>query len=449
MKPKLLFLCFALMATGTQAQLLRPSTELRSLNLLRSGSTQPRAADFIVAVVNSEPITNNEVRLATVRAEQQMAQRGGTMPPRAEIFRMVLERLINERVQAQLARESGIKIDDLAVDQAAENVARQNSVSLDDLKRRLESEGMSYSRFRSDLRNELAINRLRERDVEPRVRITELEIDQFIREKQESGDGSAVELNIAQILIAVPEDATEAQVAQLSARAQRAYDRARAGEDFSALARELSDSPDKVNGGQMGLRTADRYPQLFVDTVIPVAAGGVAAPIRSGAGFHVLKVLEKKQAGLPGVNVVQTRARHILLRTGAQLSESAATERMTALRQRITGGEDFAAVARENGQDGTAREGGDLGWTNPGVFVPEFEEVMNGLAPGQLSQPFVSRFGVHLLQVTERRQNKLSEREQRGIARNMLREKKLDEAYEQWAQELRGRAYVEYREPPQ
>lgn len=449
MKPKLTLLCVALLAGAAQAQLLRPSTELQSLSRLRAAAQAPRSADYIVALVNSEPITNNEVRAATVRAEQQMAQRGGTMPPRQEISRMVLERLINERIQVQVAKETGVKVDEPSVDQAVEQVARQNSVSMEELRRKLDSDGVSMSRFRADLRNELMINRLRDRELDSRVKITELEVDQFIREKQESTDASALELNLAQVLVAVPEDATADQVNQLAAKAQKAYERARAGENFAALARELSDAPDRVNGGQFGMRPADRYPPLFVEAVAALQAGGVTAPFRSGAGFHVLKVLEKQQAGLPGVNVTQTRARHIVLRTGPQLTESAATERMAELRRRITAGEDFAKLARENGQDASAREGGDLGWTNPGVFVPEFEEMLNTLAPGQLSQPFTSRFGVHLVQVMERREQKLSEREQRNIARNMLREKKMDEAYDQWVQELRGRAYVEYREPPQ
>ena len=197
------------------------------------------------------------------------------------------------------------------------------------------------------------------------------------------------------------------------------------------------------------MRSADRLPPLFVEATKNVRTGGIAAIVRSGAGFHVLKVIEKRQAGLPSVQVVQTRVRHILLRPGPQLSESAAVARLADWRKRVEAKDaDFAALAREFSQDGSAREGGDLGWANPGQFVPEFEEVVNGLAPGQMAPPVVSRFGVHLIQVLERREATLSEREQRDMARNLVREKKLDEAFNLWAQEVRGRAYVEIRQPP-
>jgi peptidyl-prolyl cis-trans isomerase SurA len=216
------------------------------------------------------------------------------------------------------------------------------------------------------------------------------------------------------------------------------------------LAREFSDAPDaKTNGGLVGMRTADRYPPLFVQAVEALPVGGVSDLVRSGAGFHVIKVVEKKQPGLAGISVTQTHARHILLRPTPQLTESAAIAKLEELRKRIEGGADFAQLARENSQDASGPNGGDLGWSSPGMFVPEFEEALNSLAPRQVSQPVVSRFGVHLIQVLERRQAKLSEREQREVARNALREKKLDEAYLQWAQEVRGRAYVELREPPQ
>jgi peptidyl-prolyl cis-trans isomerase SurA len=307
------------------------------------------------------------------------------------------------------------------------------------------------AQFREDLRNQLILTRLRERELESKVKVSDLEVDQFIREQQGSSrDPSAVELNLAHILVAVPETASVAQVAALQARAQRVLERARAGEDFSTLAREYSDAPDaKASGGLVGMRTADRYPPLFVQAVEALPQGGISNLVRSGAGFHVIKVVEKKQPGLAGISVTQTHARHILLRPTPQLTESAAIAKLEDLRKRIEGGADFAQLAREFSQDASGPNGGDLGWSSPGMYVPEFEEALNSLAPRQVSQPVVSRFGVHLIQVLERRQAKLSEREQREVARNALREKKLDEAYLQWAQEVRGRAYVEMREPPQ
>jgi peptidyl-prolyl cis-trans isomerase SurA len=434
-------------AISAQAQGLRASP---SLSLGRAAQdTSQRSADFIVAIVNSEPITNQEVRNRMLQIEQQLGARGGVLPSRQELFDQVLERVINERTQLQLAKDNGIRVDNQAIDNAVQNIARQNQMSMEQLSQRIRQDGLDMAALRNNLRDELLLQRVREREVESRVRISEPELDAFIREQSDSPVGE-IEINLAQILIAVPEDATEAQVAPLVAKAQRAFERAKAGEDFATLARELSDAPGaRSNGGEMGLRNADRYPGLFTDTTQSLKAGAVAAPVRSGAGFHVLKVVEKRQQGLTNLTVPQTRARHILLRTGPQLSESVARERLAELRKRIVAGLDFAAAAKDNSQDGSAREGGDLGWAVPGQFVPEFEEVMNALAPNQISEPLVSRFGVHLIQVLERRERKMDAREQREAARAALREKKLDEAFITWAQDLRARAYVELRERPQ
>jgi len=416
----------------------------------RTADAGPRAADYIVAVVNSEPITNNEVRYRMIRLAKQMQQQGQPLPPANEFARQVLERLISEKAQLQLAQENGIRVEEGTVDLAEQGVARQNQVSLAELRRRMVADGMTVEQFRADLRNQLILTRLRERELESKVKVSDLEVDQFIREQQGSHDLSAMELNLAHILVAVPENANVSQVAALQARAQRVLARARAGEDFASLAREFSDAPDaRANGGLVGLRTADRYPPLFVEAVEALPVGGISDLVRSGAGFHVIKVVEKKQPGLAGISVTQTHARHILLRPTPQLSESAAIAKVEDFRKRIESGQaDFAQLAREFSQDASGPNGGDLGWSSPGMYVPEFEEAMNSLAPRQVSQPVVSRFGVHLIQVLERRQAKLSEREQREVARNALREKKLDEEYVQWAQEVRGRAYVEMREPP-
>ncbi len=434
-------------SASVSAQTLRASP---SLNLGRAAQdTSQRSADFIVAIVNSEPITNQEVRNRMLQIEQQLSARGGTLPSRQELFSQVLERLISERTQLQLAKENGIRVENQAVDNAVQNIARQNQLSAEQLSQRMRQDGLDITTLRNNLREELLLQRVREREVESRVRISESDLDAFIREQSDSATGE-IEINLAQILIAVPENATEAQVAPLAAKAQRAFERARAGEDFAAIARDMSDVPGaRSNGGEMGLRSIDRYPSLFADTTQNLRSGGIAAPVRSGAGFHVLKVLDKRQQSLANLTVPQTRARHILLRTGPQLSESAARERLVELRKRIVAGLDFATAAKDNSQDGSAREGGDLGWAVPGQFVPEFEEVMNSLGSTQVSEPLVSRFGVHLIQVLERRERKMDAREQREAARAALRDKKLDEAFIAWAQDLRARAYVELRELPQ
>ncbi|MCU0925330.1 MAG: peptidylprolyl isomerase [Hydrogenophaga sp.] len=430
-----------------QAQSLRPSSQLQRNAAVSQG---PVTADFIVALVNSEPVTNHEVRQRLLRVEQQLTQQGGALPPRAELARQVMEQLVTERALLQTATELGLRVDEAALAQAEQSIAAQNQLSLDEFRRRIAAEGMDQNRLRNELRNQILLQQLREREVESRVRVSESDIDDFIREQKNSTDLSQLELNLAHVLVRVPETANEEQVKALQARAQRALDRARQGEDFGAVAREFSDAPERENGGLFGPRTADRLPALFVEQTRDLRAGEIAGPFRSPAGFHLLKLLGKRQAGLPDVSVTQTRARHILLRPGPQLSQTDAVTRLNQFREQLVGGKaSFETLAREHSQDGSAREGGDLGWASPGQFVPEFEEAMNRLRPGEVSAPLVSRFGVHLIRVDERRQVALSDREQRDIVRGLVREQQAAAALQSWTQDVRGRAFVEFREAPQ
>ncbi len=454
-----LVLLLALPLTGLQAQGLKPSGA--TLLRLPSASASPGAtgqgraadqqsADFIVVVVNSEPITNNEVRTKLMRTELQLKQQGLAIPPRSELVPQLLERMIQDKVQLQAAQASGLKVDDNAVDAALQSIASQNQIDVAELRRRLKADGIDYPQFRAELRDELLVTRLRQREVESKATVSEQEIDQYLRDQQGGAGAAANMLNLAEILLPLPENATPEQLAAQQAKAQKVLERARAGGDFAALAAEFSASKSRGEGGQMGLRSAERYPPLFVEATKNLRAGELAAPVRSGAGLHILKVLEKKQGGVPDALVTQTHARHILLRLTPKLTEAAAIEKLAAFKKRIEAGQaDFAALAREHSQDGSAKQGGDLGWAAPGMFVPEFEKAMNALGPNQISEPLVSRFGVHLLQVLERREAPLSEREQRETVRELLRGKKQNEAYALWAQELRGRAYVELRELPQ
>jgi peptidyl-prolyl cis-trans isomerase SurA len=447
-----LALLAAALAVPAAAQGLRATPQLAPGRLSAAPDTRgPQPADFIVAVVNSEPITNNEVRLRLLRYEQQLAQQGSPMPPRSQLAREVLERLITEKAQLQLAKETGIRADDATVDLAEQNVARQNNIDVQELRRRLTAEGMDVKQFREDLRNQILLQRLRDRELEPRSKVTDADVDAFLREQEQGvSDANSTELNLQHILVAVPEGAPAGQVAQLQAKAQKILERARAGEDFGQLARENSDAAGAAqNAGQIGLRSADRLPPLFVEVTHDLKEGQISDVVRSSAGFHIIKVLEKRQATRAGITVTQSHARHILLRPGPNLSEAAAIQRLADFKKRIQAGTaDFASLARDNSQDASAKNGGDLGWASPGMFVPEFEDVLNALAPGQISDPVVTRFGIHLIQLLERRQNTLGPKEQRDVARNLVREKKLDEAYSRWAQEVRGRAYVEYRESP-
>lgn len=409
-----------------------------------------QAADYIVAVVNSEPITNGEVRAATQRLLRDLGQRRVTPPPAEQLQKQVLERLINERVQLQLARENGMRVEESAIEQAEAAIARQNQIDVEELRRRVARDGMDPKQFRSQLRDQILLQRLHEREVEGRLRVSEADIDRFIAEQAAgAADAAAQEINLGHLLVAVSERASNEQVAELQQKAQSILARLRAGGDFAALVQEFS-SADRSNGGQMGLRRADRYPPSFVSATQKLAVGEVSDIVRSAAGFHILKLIERKAAAAPTRTVVQSRARHILLRTGPELSQSAAVARLADFRKRIeSGSTTFQALAREHSQDGSAPQGGDLGWAPPGAFVPEFEEPMNRLADGQISAPVVSRFGVHLIQLVERRRVELDPREVRESIRAQLRESRYEAAFATWAQDIRNNAFVEYREPPQ
>lgn len=447
MHDKIRFLSLTLALTvgaHAQAQGLRLTD---APNFPKSGYATPaatRTADYIVALVNSEPITNNDVRDRVQRVLQQNPQ-----SPRDELDRRVMEQLINERAQIQYATQQGLRIDDATLEQAELQVAAQNQLSVEEFRRRLAVEGLDNGRFRSELRSQLLLQRVRERESDARVRVTEADIDDHV--KRQSGTGlNKVELNLAQVLILVPEDAPPAQVKELGAQAQMVADKARAGGDFAALAREFSQAPERINGGEFGPRTADRLPTLFVESTVALKDGETTGPVRSPAGFHVLKLISKRQAGLPDATVQQTRARHILLRLGPALSETDALAQLSKYREQVASGKaSFESLAREHSQDGSAGAGGDLGWTNPGVFVPEFEEAMNPLKPGEMSAPTVSRFGVHLIRVEERRQAAVSQRERREQVRTLLRQRKADDALQAWARDVRAQAFVEYREAPQ
>ena len=408
------------------------------------------SADYVVALVNSEPITNSEVRAAVQRVGEQLRAQGQQLPPPEAMRQGVLERLINDRAQLQVAAEYGIRVDDATVDLAEQTLARQSQLDLEAFRQRMAKDGISPATLRAQLRDQITITRLREREVESRVRVTDQDVDRALAAQMAANnDPNAQEINLAQLLVAVPENASAAQITQLQAQAQKLLDRIRSGEDFATLVKQYSDA-DRSKAGEFGLRRADRYPVAFVQAARNVPVGGVSELVRSGAGFHILKVLARRAPSALSKTIVQSHARHILLRTGPELSQAAAIAKLADIRQRIVSGKtDFASAARETSQDGSAAQGGDLGWANPGMFVPEFDDAMNRLSPGEISQPVVSRFGVHLIQLTERRNTELKPREVRELVRNELREAKLEEAYAAWARDVRERAYVELRDPPQ
>ena len=426
-----------------------PALSIRAASAVDSKETTSSViqADFIVAIVNSEPITNNDVKTRLIRYERRLAAQGGALPSRVDLAREILEDIIREKLQLNLVKESGIRVDDRAVDTAVQTFATQNNISVAELKTRSSADGIGYNQIRADIQNQLLIQKLREKEVLGGIAISDSDINAFIKEQLSTNTSAELTIDLAQILISIPEGATPAQIQILQSRADRLFARAKAGDDFFKLAQENSDAKDARSGGQMGLRTADRYPTLFTEATKDLKVGEITGPVRSGAGFHLLKLLEKQLPNSNSFAVTQTMPRHILLRTGPSLSESTAIAKLLDVKKRIESRAiDFATAAKETSQDGSAAAGGDLGWSNPGQFVPEFENVMDQLPIGKISAPLVSRFGVHLLLVEERRQSQLNAAEQRDVARNVLREKKFDEAYANWIRELRGNAYVEYRD---
>jgi len=410
-------------------------------------ATVPNTADYIVAVVNQELVTNGELQGRIARIREDAARSNATLPPPAELRKKVLDALIDERVLVTNARETGPKIDEAELDRAVNNVAVQNQMTMAQLRARLQQQGLAYSAFRNNVRDQLLVERVREREVNQRIRVTDAEIDALLEQRRASS-GKAVQLDIAQILVTVPEGASAEQIAQRRARAEGALARVKGGEDFAAVAREVSEDANKLQGGAIGLRLADRLPDVFVETVRNLKPGEVSPTLlKSDAGFHVLKLLTRTEGS--AFSVQQTRARHILLRVSPQLSAEAAERRLADFKRQILAGtKSFEAIARENSEDGSAAIGGDLGWTSPGTFVPEFEETMNALPINGLSDPVVSRFGVHLIQVLERREVMLDVKQQREQARNVLREQKFERAYLDWVRDLRGQAYIEMREAP-
>ncbi len=404
-------------------------------------------ANYIVAIVNSEPVTSTEVRARLIRYEQRLTAMGAPMPAHSDLSREVLEDVINEKIQLQKARESNVRIDDRTIDAAIQNFANQNKISVTDLRERTSADGIGFTQIRNDILNQLLIQKLRERDVLGNIDISDKDIEAFLKTATTSNQTSEIAIDIAQILVAVPENASEAQILAARERALRIYNKAINGGDFYKLAQENSDAKDARSGGQMGLRSIERYPTLFVEAIKDKKVSDVVGPIRSGAGFHVLQLLAKEVPENASLTVTQTNARHILLKTGPTMTETAAKAKLSSLKQQIESGKiDFANAAKANSQDATAPTGGSLGWANPGLYVPEFENAMNALPLNKISEPTVSRFGVHLIVVEARKQIPLTNSEQRETAKNALRERKFDEAFANWMQDLRSNAYVEYRD---
>ena len=398
-------------------------------------------ADRIVAVVNNEVITLNELRDRMAQVERQLRQQGTQLPPRDVLEKHILEKLIVDRVQLQFAKETGLRIDDAQLEQALARIAEGNRMGMAQFRASLEQDGIAWGKFREDIRNEIAISRLREREVDSKITVSEGEIDNLL---ENAGAIGAEEYSLAHILLRVPEQAKPEQLARLQARAEDIIAQLRRGADFAQLAASYSDAPDGLSGGLMGWRPLERLPALFAEIAPRLKPGEVSEVLRSPAGYHILKLLDRRGGAIKAQPVEQTHARHILIKTSELVSEAEAKRRLTALKERATHGADFAELARLHSNDLSAAKGGDLGWLNPGDTVPEFEQAMNRLKPGEVGEPVQSPFGWHLIQVLERRMD-VSQERVRQTARMALRERKADEAYQDWLRQMRDQAYVEYR----
>ena len=407
-----------------------------------------RSLDRIVAVVNDEAITESELESRTRIALVQLRRQNINPPPAAVLRRQVLERMIVDRAQLQLARETGVRVDDATVNAAMARIAEQSGMSPQQFRERLEKEGVSFARFRADVRDDIVVSRLRDREVDSRIQISEGEIDNFLAE-QAGVTAGAVEYNIAQILLRVPDNASTERIEATRRQAEELMRQLRSGGDFARLAASNSASPEAMSGGSLGWRTADRLPTIFLDAIKGLKPGDLAPLVRSPGGFHILKLVGQRDATegrLASGPVEQTRARHILLRVSDLTPEAEVRRRLLDLRERVAkGGQDFGQLARLHSVDSTATRGGDLGWLYPGDTVPEFERAMALLKPGEVSQPVQSPFGWHLIQVTDRRTDESPIERNRLAARQALRDRKGEEAYLEWIRQLRDRTYVEYR----
>lgn len=434
-------IAIAVLVAGSLATLATPAAHAQP-------ARKPILLDRIVAIVNDEAITARELDERTSLALKQLAQQGMTPPPRPVIQRQILERMIGDRVQEQFGKAAGMRVEDTELERALERIAEQNKVNMRGLREMLEREGVPFAKFREDIRMEMMMSRLREREVDNKIVITESEIDALLASSQNE-EMRSEEVNLSHILVVVPENASPEQLQARRARAEEALAQIRKGADFRQTAAAFSDAPDALQGGLMGWRAGERLPTIFFDALRGMKTNEVSELLRSANGFHIVRLNERRggvtQSGLGPTNVQQTRVRHILLRTNELVAEGEARNRLRALKERLDNKADFGEIARVHSEDASATRNGDLGWILPGDTVPEFERAMDSLKVGEISEPVRSPFGWHLIQVLERGSQDVSKERRRLAARQALRARKSDEAYQEWVRQLRDRAYIEMR----
>jgi peptidyl-prolyl cis-trans isomerase SurA len=399
--------------------------------------------DRIIAIVNSDVIMQSELEEKLRTVKNQLEQQGTRPPPAAALEKQVLDRLILNKLQLELASRTGIRVDDETLNRTISNIAAENKVTLTQFRDILQKDGYSYEQFREDIRNEITISRLRQRQVENRISVTDREIDNFLATQEHQGNVET-QIRIAHILIATPDGASPEEIENVRLVAKKVVEDLKKGQDFAQMAATMSDGQQALKGGDLGWRKSDQIPTLFSDFIVDMNVGDISDLIQSPSGFHIIKLVDMRSS--EKLIVQQTHARHILIRSDELTSEESAKTRLEQLKLRIEGGDDFATLAKAHSDDSvSAIEGGDLGWANPGDLVPKFEEQMNALEPGETSKPFKTDFGWHIVQVLERRQHDSTDTVKRSKARDAIRKRKMNEAHQSWLRRMRDEAYVEYR----
>ena len=414
-----------------------------SLLLTTGAVAAPRDIDRIVAVVNNAVITHYELNQRIEQVLRQLASQQTAAPPRRVLEKQLLERMITERALLQIAEDNNIRFDGAVLDRAVARIALQNKLSPEEFRKQLESEGTDFSAFREQIRNEMTISRLKEREVDSKIVVTEAEVDNFLSNPAQDANQQD-EYDIAHILIQAPEGASPEQLAELRAKADKAAAELQAGTHFRQVSAAYSDSQNALQGGDLGWRSEGQLPSLFAVVVKTLKPGENSAVIQSPNGFHIVKLVDKRGKNVQTV-VKQTHARHILVKTNEVVSDDDARTRLLQLKERIEHGTHFAELAKIHSDDLSANRGGDLNWLNPGDTVPEFERAMDALKPREVSEPTHSPFGWHLIQVLERRDQDVTQERKRMEARRALRERRAEETFEDWVRQARDRTYVEYR----
>jgi len=417
------------------------------LTLLSPAVAQDRPSsivplDRVVAIVNDDVITRIELDRESRMATEQLRRQGTPLPARDILEKQLLERMITKRILLQYAQLTGLRVSDPDLERAIERIAQENKLTPATLRETVERDGISFNRFRDDVRGEMLMARLREREVDNRLVVSDDEIQSFLRSQQAQGD-KVDEYRLAHILVSVPEQATSEELKARRARADTALAQLRQGADFGQVTAGFSDAPDALQGGDMGWRPTARLPTIFLDALKDMKVGQTSEVLRSPAGFHIIKLVDKRGSETPVV-LTQTHARHILIRLNEVVAENDARNRLTDLKDRIEHGADFGELARLHSDDSSAARGGDLGWVTPGDVVPDFEHAMDALKPGQVSPPFKSPFGWHIVQVLERREQDMTKDRQRLAARQALKQRKSEDQWQEWVRQQRDKAYVEY-----